>query len=189
MNTEIICVLDRSGSMATVVDDSIGGFNTFLAEQKKLGDAKLSVVLFDHEYTPLYQGIDLKDAQELNHDTFVPRGSTALLDAIGKTISDAGKRFSNADVKPEKVIFVILTDGEENSSVEFSKSKIKEMIAHQTEKYSWEFIYLGANQDAIQAGGSIGIAAAACENYASDSDGTREAYSKMSLKVAKSRMK
>ena len=181
--TSIHCVIDRSGSMGPLQDDAIGGFNKFLDEQKKVpGEAEISIALFDDQYDIIANGVKIKDAQPFTHATYVPRGMTALYDAIGKTMNEAGTRFSNMpeSERPNKVLFIILTDGQENSSKEFTKDKIFEMIKTQKEKYNWEFIYLGANQDAMAVGGSIGIGANNCMSYTNDSAGTSKAYATVS---------
>lgn len=181
MSVEIVCVLDRSGSMSSIVSDAIGGFNTFIAEQKALpGDAKLTLVLFDDKYEVVYSRINLQDVPELTSKVFVPRGMTALYDALGKSINSIGESLSNKSTSPEKVIFVILTDGGENSSLEFSKDKIAEIIKHQQEKYSWEFIFLAANQDAFDVGAGLNINAMNTANFTASASGTRSAYATMS---------
>ena len=150
--TEIVCVLDRSGSMESIVDDAIGGFNTFLKTQQETpGEARMSVVLFDHEYDLLYRGKALADIPPFNSLTFVPRGSTALFDALGRTIQEVGVRLAAlAEVeRPNKVLFVILTDGQENASKNYTGQQIKEMITHQLNVYQWEFLFFAANQDAF----------------------------------------
>jgi uncharacterized protein YegL len=160
MKAEVICILDRSGSMESIRMDSIGGFNTFLDEQKAIkGEASLTLVLFDDKYEIVHDNINIQDVPPLDATVFVPRGWTALLDAIGKTVTTVGERLAKTDeaLRPDKVIVVILTDGYENQSTEYNSEQIKEMIKHQQEKYSWEFIYLGANQDAFAVGGSLGI--------------------------------
>ncbi|MCA1030215.1 VWA domain-containing protein [Bacillus timonensis] len=157
--TEIIFLLDRSGSMAGLEADTIGGFNSFIERQRQRpGDTIVTTVLFDHHYEVLWNGINIQEANLTNEQYFV-RGSTALLDAIGKTIVDVGYRLSNTEEKerPDKVILVITTDGEENASNEFTYNKIKEMIQHQQEVYSWEFIFLGANIDVEQEAFNLGI--------------------------------
>lgn len=184
--TEIVCILDKSGSMSSVRMDAIGGFNTFLTEQRSLpGEATLTTILFDTDYTVCYEGKNIKDVVNLTSETYIPGGWTALLDAIGKTVNSVGARLSRTPEheKPSKVIFVILTDGAENSSKEFTKSQINDMITHQKDVYKWEFIYLAANQDAIQEAGSIGIGAAQAFNYVGDSGGTRSVYNTMSSTV------
>lgn len=185
--SEIVCIIDRSGSMSTIRDDAIGGFNTFLDEQKKIpGDANLTMVLFDDEYILYHDAKPLKDVPNLDTKSYVPRGMTALLDAIGKTIVKVGERLSNTpeDQKPEKVIVAILTDGQENHSSEYkSHSKIMEMINHQRDIYSWEFIFLAANQNAIKEGAALGIKASDSYNFAPTSSGIRTAYSDMSRSI------
>ena len=184
--TEIVCILDKSGSMASVKNDAIGGFNTFIKDQKNVaGEATLSLIMFDTEYNIRYEGKNIKDAPELDDKTFIPGGCTALLDAIGKTINAVGIRLSNISEqdRPSKVIFVILTDGEENSSREFTKAKINEMITHQKDAYNWAFIYLAANQDAIQEARNIGISAGQTMNYDSTPQGTRHVYGVMASTV------
>ena len=185
--SEIVCIIDRSGSMATIRDDAIGGFNTFLAEQKKLpGEARLTLILFDDEYIKLYDGMNIQDVPDLNETTYIPRGMTALLDAIGKTITAVGERLRNTpeDERPEKVIVPILTDGMENDSKEYkSKDKIFKMVNHQKDVYKWEFIYLAANQDAVQEGTNYGINAKDCFNFVASGIGTRAAYSSMNATV------
>ncbi|MFW9872522.1 MAG: hypothetical protein ACFFG0_05415, partial [Candidatus Thorarchaeota archaeon] len=148
MKCEIVCIIDRSGSMASIAKDAIGGFNTFLEEQKKVkGEATLTFIQFDTDYEIIHENKPLFDVPKLNESTFQPRGATALLDAVGKTIDSVGKRLSNMQEnnRPEKVIVAILTDGEENSSKEYTLSKVREMITHQRDKYQWEFIFLAAN--------------------------------------------
>ena len=131
------------------------GFNAFLESQQKLpGEARLTLVLFDHEYIVAHDGVPIKDVPSLDEHTYVPRGTTALLDAIGRTINTIGERLDKAPEpeRPGKVIVAILTDGLENASQEFKRKQIFKMIKHQREVYSWEFIFLGARQDAIQTG-------------------------------------
>ena len=191
MKSEIICIIDRSGSMAAIAKDAIGGFNTFLEEQKKVpGEATLTLVQFDTEYEVLHENTPLQDVPGLNENTFLPRGMTALLDAVGKTIDNIGKRLANMPEKnrPQKVIVAILTDGQENSSREYKLEKIKEMITHQTEKYQWEFIFLGANQDAFEEAAKIGISLQNAVNYAATPIGVRNAYSDLSNRVSRSRL-
>lgn len=177
--TEIICILDRSGSMSSIIRDSIGGFNSFLKSQKEQpGEAKVSIVFFDHEYNLFENAIDINKIKDLNSKTYVPRGNTALLDAIGTTINTIGERIQNEkeEDRPEKVLVAILTDGEENSSTKFTKEIITKMIEHQKSHYKWDFVFLAANQDAIQAGAGIGINANSCFNYQANAVGTRSAY-------------
>lgn len=157
--TEIIFLLDRSGSMGGLQSDTIGGFNAFIEKQRQLkGETIVTAVLFDDRYEILWNGIDVNKIKLTDKEYYV-RGSTALLDAVGKTILDVGYRLSQAseEQKSGKVIFVITTDGMENASHEFTYKKIKEIIKHQKEKYNWEFIFLGANIDARKEADNIGI--------------------------------
>lgn len=157
--TEVIFILDRSGSMAGLESDTIGGYNGFLEKQRKLeGETQITTVLFDDQYEILYNGVAITDA-ELTDDQYYVRGMTALNDAVGKTILDVGARLSRIQEaeRPGKVIMIISTDGAENSSREFSGRQIKEMIAHQRKKYGWEFLFFGANIDTGAAAESIGI--------------------------------
>ena len=159
--TEIAIVLDRSGSMASMSNEAVGGFNSFLESQQKLpGEAKLTLVLFDNEYIVAHDGRPIKDVSPLDEHTYVPRGTTALLDAIGRTINTIGEQLDKTPEieRPAKVLIVILTDGLENASQEFKRGQICSMIKRQREVYSWEFVFLGANQDAIQVGQQIGVA-------------------------------
>ena len=156
--TEIVFILDRSGSMNGLENDTIGGFNGFVKKQAKLGPTNLTTVLFDDKYEILHNGVDAKNVL-LTGETYFTRGSTALLDAVGKTINEVGIRLSETPepARPGKVIFVITTDGMENASQKFSYDEVKQMITHQTEKYGWEFIFMGANIDVAEEGDKLGI--------------------------------
>lgn len=158
--TDINIVLDRSGSMALIANDVIGGFNAFIEEQKlQSSEAILTLIQFDHDYEVVHDGIDINRVPLMTNRTFIPRGMTALLDAIGRTIVSTGSRLDdmNAADRPNKVVFVIITDGHENKSTEYSKPQIDNMIKTQTDGYQWEFIFLGANQDAITTGRQMGF--------------------------------
>jgi len=158
--TEMVFILDRSGSMSPVIDESIEGFNSMVEKQKlEPGRANVSLAIFDNEYNLIYDGENINNIDKLNNSTFFARGLTALLDAVGKTINTVGQRLSsiNEEYRPSKVIVAIMTDGLENSSREFSRDKIKEMVETQTDKFKWEFIFLGANMDAIGEGNAIGV--------------------------------
>lgn len=184
--TDITIILDRSGSMSSVKDDTIGGFNEFLKTQKAApGEAKVSLFQFDTEYEAVYEGKNIQDAPELTIETFVPRGGTALLDAIGRTINANGARFStmSEEERPEKVVVVILTDGEENSSKEFTTREINALVSHQKDIYKWEFVFLGANQDAIMTAQSISISPQNAMTYAANSKGTGQAFHSMSARI------
>jgi hypothetical protein len=179
MKTELISIIDRSGSMATIAKDAIGGFNTFLADQKTVpGEARMTLALFDDKYDVLYAGKTLAEAEPLTDKTFVPRGGTALLDAIGRTLNDQGARIK-AEGWADKVIVCILTDGGENQSREFRQDQIKTMVQH-AEGHGWSFVFLAANQDAFAAGASYGINAAHTMAFAASATGTQTAYASMS---------
>ncbi len=187
---EIVCVLDRSGSMSSVLDDSIGGFNTFLAEQQKLpGSATMTLVLFDNEYQEAVSSVDIGSVAPLTRETYVPRGGTALYDAIGRAIGNVTEKIAKtpeAD-RPTKVIVAILTDGQENSSQEFDQKRVFDLVSAKREEDQWEFVYLGANQDAMRSGASIGVLRANSFNYMSTGAGTASAYSAVSSLVGSSR--
>lgn len=185
--TELVFVLDRSGSMSGLESDTIGGFNSMLEKQKKeKGEAFVTTVLFDDHYELLHNRNDLKQIKAITEKEYYVRGSTALLDAIGKTINNIGKALSNIneEERPEKLLFVIITDGMENSSREYSYAKIKEMIEHQKSKYSWDFIFLGANIDAIMTAEAFGIGEDRAVNFVSDSEGTQLNYIAVSEAVS-----
>lgn len=187
--TEIIFLLDRSGSMAGLESDTIGGFNGFIEKQRKLeGKTIVTTVLFDEQYEILWNGIDVKEVRLSEKDYFV-QGCTALLDAVGKTILDVGYRLSKTveEEKPSKVIFVITTDGYENASREFTYQKVKELIQHQQEKYQWEFIFLGANIDAEKEADSLGIALENAYSFDASNKGVERMYNIISEAVYEKR--
>lgn len=187
---DITLVLDRSGSMDFIKKDVIGGFNKFLKEQQAIpGDATITLVQFDHIYEVVYEGKKLQEASLLDDTIYQPRGWTALLDAIGKTIDKTGKRLSDMseDQRPEKVIFVIQTDGYENASKEFSNDKIISMITRQQDVYKWEFVFLGANQDAIATASKMGISATHSMTYQASAGGVASYYSSLSTNLVATR--
>ncbi|MBM7619628.1 uncharacterized protein YegL [Bacillus tianshenii] len=189
--TEIIFLLDRSGSMSCLEQDTIGGFNTFIKKQcEHEGDTLLTTVLFDSQYEILWNGVDAKSVTLKDKDYFV-RGSTALLDAIGKTILDVGHRLANtkAEDRPNNVIFVITTDGEENSSREFTIAKVRDLIHHQQEKYSWEFIFMGANIDSEREAGNLGISKEMAYNFEATETGMAVMYDAVCEMVSEKRGK
>jgi len=172
--THITLVLDRSGSMESVKTDTIGSFNSFLKEQKKNPkQCTFTLVQFDNEYEILQDFAVLKKVKNLDDKTFVPRGMTALFDAVGRTMNEVGQKLAGMkeEDRPERVLFVILTDGEENSSKEFKQSQINDMIKHQTDSYNWQFVFLGANQDAINAANQIGIKSGNAMTFCASADG------------------
>lgn len=182
-STEMVFILDRSGSMGHLTDDTIGGFNSMIENQKKEeGEAFVTTVLFDDQYELLHDHIDIKEIQPITNKEYYARGMTALLDAVGKTINSIGARLNETpeDERPDKVIFVITTDGMENASREFDKSKVKEMIEHQQSKYSWTFMFLGANMDAVGEATSLGINTDFARTYTASDWGTQSVYNSMS---------
>ncbi len=186
-NSDITVVLDRSGSMECLTSEVIGAFNTFVDEQKQVeGEATFTLVQFDDHYEVNYDAINIQDAKHLDETTYVPRGMTALFDAVGKAIISAGKRFSAMDEsdRPEKIIFLIQTDGEENASKKFSLDEVKSMIKEQQEKYSWEFVFLGSNIDAVGVATDIGIREGRAMKYANNPQGTREVFCSLSSNLA-----
>jgi len=189
MKTDISVLLDRSGSMQSIKADTIGGFNEFLKAQKELpGEATLTLVQFDSGgYDRVIDAKPIVQAEPLTDATFLPRGNTPLLDSMARAIRETGERLKvMADAsRPEKVVMVIITDGEENSSREFSRDAVMAMVAHQRDTYKWEFIYLGANQDAIKAAASMGIPAAFAASYTGAN--TKQAYGASSRMVASMR--
>jgi Mg-chelatase subunit ChlD len=168
-HTEIVFVLDRSGSMQAMVEPAISGFNRLLREQQQVpGHARFTLVLFDDRYELPFHSVPIAEVVELDVSTFVPRGSTALLDAIGRTIDDLGSKLAATPEKdrPSQVIIAILTDGEENASTRYSWDAVAKRIRHQSEKYQWQFLFLGANQDAIATAGKMSIQANNTTNFA-----------------------
>jgi uncharacterized protein YegL len=185
--TEIVAILDRSGSMEHLTNDTIGGYNNFIKEQKAIpGDATLTTVLFDDQYDLLHDRIDIKKVKNITIKEYFARGSTALLDAMGKTINDIGLKLHNTaeEDRPGKVIVFIITDGEENSSVEFTNKKIKEMVELQKNTYNWEFIFLGANIDAFSTASLMGISGDRAFDYVADKEGIFSVQMAMSEAVS-----
>lgn len=177
--TEIIFILDRSGSMHHLESDTIGGYNSFLEKQKsEEGEAVVTTVLFDDKYEVLHNRVDIKEVQPITNKEYFARGSTALLDAVGKTIKEAEHRqkFTAEAETPGKTIVVIITDGMENASQEYNLDTVKKMVTAQQEKHGWEFIFLGANIDAVKTAGGFGIAADRAVNYHADAMGTAKNF-------------
>lgn len=181
--TDVTIILDRSGSMESIATDTIGGFNHFLEDQKKAqGECLLSLVQFDHEYTPVHSARPVRDVPPLTTKTYVPRGVTALLDAMGRTIVTTGERLAALDesARPGKVVVVVITDGLENASSEYTRDRVFALVKQQRESYSWEFVFLGANQDAILAGAGVAVAAANAMTFAANARGVRASYASLS---------
>lgn len=180
--TEVVAVLDRSGSMSSIIDDVVGGFNTFIEKQKNVEiPTKLTTCLFDDEFEMLYDDVDLKEVKKITKEEWSPRGTTALYDAIGRTINSVRKRHSKLKKKerPDKVLVVIVTDGYENASKEFTSESIKKLIG-EMEEYEWEFIYLAANQNAFDTGTSFGIKGGNTFTYTANSTGSKVMFDSLS---------
>ena len=188
--TELVMILDKSGSMYGLEEDSIGGCNSMIEKQKnEPGECRLTTILFDNRIELLHDRIDIRAVKPLTGDDYRPGGSTALIDAIGygiKKIIGVQKNCSE-DYKAEKVIFIIITDGMENSSREFSSDQVKKMIEHEKKKYGWEFIFLGANIDSVETASRFGIDADRAVDYISDRRGTALNYKVMSDAVSEFR--
>ena len=185
--THISFVIDRSGSMQSVKSDTIGGFNKFLAEQKEVDcECTFTYCQFDDEYEVVHDFVNVKDVPELTDATFQPRGWTAMYDAIGRQIVETGNKLGalSEDQRPDKIIFVVLTDGAENRSREYNGSKVKEMITHQTEKYGWAFMFLGANINAEAVGSSLGIDADFTSTFATSAAGMESTFDLLAAKTA-----
>jgi uncharacterized protein YegL len=183
--TDITLVVDRSGSMQDIRSDAEGGINAFIENQaKEPGEAYLTLVQFDTEYEFLHKGVPISQVPTYN---LVPRGMTALLDAVGRAINETGDRLAQLpeEDRPGLVVFVVMTDGLENSSQEFSRSQIKQMIQHQQNHYSWHFTFLGADQDAFAEARQLGIADAGAANF--DKRKIAAAYGATGLKIARMR--
>jgi uncharacterized protein YegL len=174
---EIVIVLDRSGSMSLIKNDMEGNFKTFLEEQKnQIGVEKfITLYQFDSEHEKVYELVNIKDIDSL---TLTPRGATALLDALGNAINSVGQRLNKTseDEKPENVIFLVITDGEENASREFNSTKIKEMVELQQKIYNWKFVFFGANQDAVLNGSKYGFSGTTSMSFAPCSGAISSAF-------------
>lgn len=171
--TELVFILDRSGSMAGLEKDTIGGYNAMLEKQRNIpGDCVITTVLFDNCYELLHDRIDIRAVRPITEKEYFVGGCTALLDAIGKTIHKiaAAQKNTAEDYRAEKVMFVIITDGAENSSREYSSDRVKAMIEKEKTRYGWEFVFLGANIDAVETAGRFGIGADRAVDYVPDSE-------------------
>ena len=184
--TELVFILDRSGSMQGLEGDTIGGFNAMIEKQKKEpGEAFVSTVLFDDRSEVLHDRMPLEKVRPITEKEYYVRGCTALLDAIGGAIHHIGNihKYARPEDVPEHTLFVITTDGMENASRRYTSQQVKTMIQRQKEKYGWEFLFLGANIDAVETAGSLGIAPDRAVNYHCDSEGTRLNYEVVSQAV------
>ena len=188
--TEIVFILDRSGSMAGLEDDTIGGFNAMVEKQKKEpGEAVLSAVLFSNDNTVIYDRTDIRKVEPLTDRQYFVGGSTALLDAIGGAVHHIGNvhKYAREEDRPAKTVFVITTDGMENASRRYSYFQVQRMVKRQQERYGWEFLFLGANMDAISAARSFGIREDRAVRYACDSAGTSLNFEVASKTIARVR--
>jgi uncharacterized protein YegL len=189
--TEIVFILDRSGSMGGLENDTIGGYNSMIEKQKKEeGEAIISTVLFDNETVVLHDRVPLAKVEPITEKEYFVRGSTALLDAVGGAIHHIGNvhKYAREEDVPEKTIFVITTDGMENASRMYDYDRVRRMIERQKEVYNWEFIFLGANIDAAAEAAKIGIHASRAARYNCDGEGTALNYSVVSETVSALRM-
>jgi uncharacterized protein YegL len=185
--TELVFILDRSGSMGGLESDTIGGFNSMLEKQQaEPGECRITTVLFDHEYEILHDRIDVKAVSPITAREYFVRGQTALLDAVGRTINKIGGVQKNTaeEYRAEKVLFVITTDGMENASREFTCENIKKLIEKQKSEYGWEFIFLGANIDAVEVADRFGIAKNRAQSFHNDSEGIKLNYNVLSSTVS-----
>lgn len=188
--THIIVIGDRSGSMQSVLTDSIGGFNSFLKDQKAVpGEATMSFYIFDDVIDQVHSFLPLGQVPDLTPETFKPRGMTALFDAVGRSIIKEGEALSKMpeDQRPEKVVCLIITDGDENSSREYVAQQIKDMITEQQNKYSWAFVFLGANINAATYAANMGIPVANSMTYAANSKGVSASYGAVSRGITRAR--
>ena len=185
--TELVFILDKSGSMGGLESDTIGGFNAMLEKQKEeAGEVIVTTVLFDNNYELLHDRTDIKTVSPITEKEYQVGGNTALIDAVGRTIHKIknAQKHTAEDCRPEKTLFVIITDGEENASREYTADRVKAMIERQKEKYGWEFIFLGANIDAVETARRYGIDAQNAQNYHADVAGVSTSYAAISKAVS-----
>lgn len=188
--TEIVFVLDKSGSMSNLASDTIGGFNSLIEQQKQEdGEALVSTVLFNNCSRVIHDRVPIEEVEKLTSRDYVPSGSTALLDAVGDAISHIGNvhKYARSEDVPEKTLFVITTDGMENASRRYTLDEVKRKIERQREMYGWEFIFLGANIDAAQTASSMGISDEQAVNYVPDKAGTKVLYESVSKAIVETR--
>ena len=188
--TELVFILDRSGSMAGLEEDTIGGFNAMIEKQRQEpGEAVVSTVLFDSESTIIHDRVDIQRVEPMTRKEYDVRGCTALLDAVGGAIHHIGNvhKYAREEDRPEKTLFVITTDGMENASRKFTYDRLKAMIERQKERYGWEFLFLGANIDAAKEAARFGISEDRAANYYADSVGTNVIYETVSEAITQVR--
>lgn len=189
--TELVFILDRSGSMAGLESDTIGGFNGMIEKQKKQdGECYVSTVLFDHVSEVLHDRVKLLQIEKMTEKDYTVRGCTALIDAIGGAIHHIGNihKYARPEDVPEHTLFVIITDGMENASRRYTSDEVKKMIERQKEKYGWEFLFIGANIDAVETAAQIGISRKNAVNYHADGEGTEVLYKAVAETVCNVRM-
>ncbi len=189
-HTEIICIIDKSGSMEPITAESIEGFNNFLNEQKnEEGMASVTLYLFNDNLNIVYENYSIESAPYLNLNYYSPTGGTALLDALGTVIDSTGVRLSNTpeNLRPEKVLICILTDGKENQSRIYSRAEILKKITHQTVHYNWVFVFLGANQDSFAEAEKMGISREYTSGFSSSKTGTTAGFKKFSKMTSSAR--
>lgn len=189
--TSINVIIDQSSSMAPLAAETITSFNQFLAEQKEVpGEAAFTLCTFSTDYTLVHDFVKLASISGLDDKTYRPGGWTALLDALGTTINSVGSKLAAMpeDERPSKVIFLVITDGEENRSRKFTKAQIKSMVEHQRDTYKWEFVFIGANVDAFHDGQSYGFSAANSVGYNATAGGTHQLYSSVSSNLRSYRL-
>ncbi len=188
--TELVFVLDRSGSMADLADDTIGGFNAMLQKQKgEPGRAFVTTVLFDTHVQRLHDRLPLERVPQMSGQDYLPGGCTALLDAVGETIEHISSihRYARKEDVPARTVFVIMTDGMENASRRYSARKIREMIRYKQEKRGWDFLFLGANIDAVSEAAGMGIESARAANYHADAQGMERSFDAMNRAICHAR--
>lgn len=188
--TEIVFILDRSGSMHGLERDTIGGYNSMLEKQRRIeGEAYVTTVLFDDEIETICDRVPLKDVKDITDREYFTRGCTALLDAVGGTIRHIGNihKYARDEDVPENTLFIITTDGMENASRKYSYDRVRNMIERQKKKYGWEFLFLGANIDSAEMGAKIGIERDFTVDYKSDEEGTMLNYDVMSDAITQKR--
>ena len=189
---QIVCILDRSGSMKSLAADTIGGYNSFIERQKQnAGKAEVTTVLFDDQYEKITDAVDIKKIAELTSAEYYARGNTALLDAVGRTIMDIAGKMERDGICParRRVLVMIMTDGYENASREYKKSDVKSLIEATTNNYNWNYIFIGANIDSVAEAGSIGIRPQHAANYAPSRAGVERAFEEMNDAAEKVREK
>ena len=189
--TELVFILDRSGSMSGLESDTIGGFNAMIDKQKKLdGECYVTTILFDNAAETLHDRVNLNDIKRMTDQDYTVRGCTALIDALGGTIEHIEKihKYIRKDDVPEKTLFVITTDGQENASRRYTSAQVKKMVENK-KKIGWDFIFIGANIDAVETAGAYGIGADRAVNYHADKQGTRIVYEAVTHAVSSMRSK